>query len=286
MAKESMIGSSRERNFMADEHYLFGAGSYDTAPGTHRAWGVRVFGRWYFYWFNFNIFSKTGRLFRKGRCDKETQIRQSNRNVRLVERCGGRIHLRGLEHLAARQGRPAVLIGNHMSLLETALMHAIVREHLDFTFVIKASLMKIPHFRNIMTGLEAIQIGRSNPREDLRAVLEEGRERLERGKSVVIFPQGTRSTDFDPARFSSIGVKLALAAKVPVIPFALKTDFLGNGRFVKDLGPIFPERDVWFEFGPAMTPVGNGREEQQRTIDFIVSRLEMWRNGANGPNAA
>ncbi len=282
----NLFRGSVERDFMADEHYLFGAGSYDTAPGTRRALGARVFGRWYFYWFNFNIFSKTGRLFRKGRCDKATQISQSNRNVRLVERCGGRIHLRGLEHLAERHGAPAVLIGNHMSLLETALMHAIVREHLDFTFVIKASLMKIPHFRNIMTGLEAIQIGRSNPREDLRAVLEEGKERLGRGKSVVIFPQGTRSTTFDPAHFSSIGVKLALAAGVPVIPFALKTDFLGNGRFIKDLGPIFPENDVWFEFGPAMTPTGNGREEQQRTIEFIVSRLKMWRKDADDPNAA
>ena len=43
---------------------------------------------------------------------------------------------------------------------------------------------------------------------------------------------------------------------------------------------------MWFEFGPAMTPTGNGREELQRTIDFIVSRLKTWESGANDPNAA
>ncbi|UKI34579.1 MAG: 1-acyl-sn-glycerol-3-phosphate acyltransferase [Lentisphaeria bacterium] len=207
----------------------------------------------------------------------ERQIYYSNLNLRLVERCGGKVHLRGLDHLRALEGRPVVLIGNHMSLLETALFHSVMRGLLDFTFVIKQSLMKVPFFRSIMTALGAIPIGRENPRDDLRAVLEEGTALLNAGRSIVIFPQSTRSETFDPEKFNSIGIKLARRAGVPVVPFALKTDFLGNGKRFRDFGPVRPEREVWFEFGAARKVEGNGQALQQEIIEFIGTRLAQWR---------
>lgn len=233
--------------------------------------------RWYFYWNNFWIFCRTGRCGKRGTLTAERQIYYSNLNLRLVERCGGKVHLRGLDHLRALEGRPVVLIGNHMSLLETALFHSVMRGLLDFTFVIKQSLMKVPFFRSIMTALGAIPIGRENPRDDLRAVLEEGTALLNAGRSIVIFPQSTRSETFDPEKFNSIGIKLARRAGVPVVPFALKTDFLGNGKRFRDFGPVRPEREVWFEFGAARKVEGNGQALQQEIIEFIGTRLAQWR---------
>lgn len=233
--------------------------------------------RWYFYWNNFWIFCRTGRCGKRGTLTAERQIYYSNLNLRLVERCGGKVHLRGLDHLRALEGRPVVLIGNHMSLLETALFHSVMRGLLDFTFVIKQSLMKVPFFRSIMTALGAIPIGRENPRDDLRAVLEEGTALLNAGRSIVIFPQSTRSETFDPEKFNSIGIKLARRAGVPVVPFALKTDFLGNGKRFRDFGPVRPEREVWFEFGAARKVEGNGQALQQEIIEFISTRLAQWR---------
>lgn len=254
---------------------LFPGDTYDT-PETNRArLGSKIFGRWYFYWHNFNIFSQTGRCGQRGELDGNAQIFYSNQNFQLIERCGGRAHIRGLDILRKHKG-PAVYLGNHMSLLETAVLHAILRPHHDFTFVIKESLMKIPHFRDIMTATRAITIGRSNPKEDLKIVLTEGKERLESGQSVMIFPQGTRTAVFDPAHFSSIGVKLAKTAGVPVIPVALKTDFLGNGKIIRDLGPMHPEKDVWFAFGEPMEITGNGKDQQQQVVDFIQKNLESW----------
>ena len=199
-----------------------------------------------------------------------------------MERCGGKVHLRGLDNLRALDGRPVVLIGNHMSLLETALFHSVARGLVDFTFVIKQSLMEVPFFRDIMTSLEAIPIGRANPRDDLKAVFEEGGKLLASGRSIIIFPQSTRSEEFDPEKFNSIGIKLAKRAGVPVLPFALKTDFLGNGRYFRDLGPVRPEREVWFEFGAAREVAGNGQELQQEIIAFIRERLKEWRSRETG----
>ena len=170
-----------------------------------------------------------------------------------------------------------VMIYSASMLLETALFHSVMRGLLDFTFVIKQSLMKVPFFRSIMTALGAIPIGRENPRDDLRAVLEEGTALLNAGRSIVIFPQSTRSETFDPEKFNSIGIKLARRAGVPVVPFALKTDFLGNGKRFRDFGPVRPEREVWFEFGAARKVEGNGQALQQEIIEFIGTRLAQWR---------
>jgi 1-acyl-sn-glycerol-3-phosphate acyltransferase len=155
-------------------------------------------------------------------------------------------------------------------------MHGFLRPYMDFTFVIKPALMKTPFLCNIMRALDAIVVSRDNPRQDLKTVLEEGKKRLDAGRSVVVFPQGTRSVEFDPEKFNTIGVKLAKSAGHPVIPLALKTDFLQNGKYLRDLGPIKRDEDVWFEFGPAMEVTGNGRETQQAIIDFISDRLNKW----------
>ena len=263
---------------MEHGQYLFAGDAYDTPESMRKSMLYRLSlgSRWYFYLNNFGIFARTGRCGRRGRLDKERQIYYSNKNFRLVEKCGGRIHLRGLENLRDVSGEPVVLIGNHMSLLETALFHAVAREYLDFTFVIKQSLLTVPFFRDIMRSLGAIPVGRENPRDDLRAVLGDGKKVLESGRSIIIFPQSTRSETFDAAKFNSIGIKLAKSAGVRVLPFALKTDFLGNGKYLRDMGPVRPKRGVYFEFAPARAVEGNGQALQQEIIGFIHSRLASW----------
>ena len=74
--------------------------------------------------------------------------------------------MRGLDNLRSLNGQPVVLIGNHMSLLETAVFHSVIRGILDFTFVIKKQLLEIPFFKEIMIALEAIPVGRDNPRRE------------------------------------------------------------------------------------------------------------------------
>ena len=263
---------------MEHGQYLFAGDAYDTPESMRKSMLYRLSlgSRWYFYLNNFGIFARTGRCGRRGRLDKERQSYYSNKNFRLVEKCGGRIHLRGLENLRDVSGEPVVLIGNHMSLLETALFHAVAREYLDFTFVIKQSLLTVPFFRDIMRSLGAIPFGRENPRDDLRAVLGDGKKVLESGRSIIIFPQSTRSETFDAAKFNSIGIKLAKSAGVRVLPFALKTDFLGNGKYLRDMGPVRPKRGVYFEFAPARAVEGNGQALQQEIIGFIQSRLASW----------
>ena len=263
---------------MTDCDNLFPGDSYDTPEHVPHALMdyLTGYGRWYFYWKNFNIFRRTGKCGCRGRLDQARQIAFSNGNVKLVESVGGKIHLRGLQYLRERRGRPAVLVGNHMSLLETALFHAILRPHIDFTFVIKESLFDVPWFGDIMRTLEAIPVKRDNPRDDFKTVLTLGKERLARGKSVLLFPQGTRSEELVPGHFNTIGIKLARAAGVDILPFALKTDFLATGKLIRDMGPVRRKRHIWFEFGPPAPVEGSGKEQHEAVIAFIADRLKQW----------
>jgi 1-acyl-sn-glycerol-3-phosphate acyltransferase len=256
----------------------FPGDSYDTPEGTPRSIFDKLLlgSRASFYLRNFYIFYLSGSRCRINDFPGQAQADHSLMNFRIVEGCGGRIHLRGLENLSKFPG-PAVIIGNHMSLLETAILHAFVRPRRDFCFVIKRQLLDVPYFGDIMRHLECVAVGRKNPKEDFKTVMEEGRKRLEKGKSVLVFPQHTRSAVFNPAEFNTIGVKLAKNAGVPIIPLALRTDFLANGRKFKDFGPIHRDRPVWFEFGePIMHVSGTGKEEHARIVEFIKDRLSKW----------
>ncbi len=267
---------------MAEQEFCcvnpFPGDSYDTPENYPRSVLEYLLfrSRFSFYIRNFYVYGRSGWLAKHTPFEAEAQTLNSLKNVRVVESCGGKVHLRGLNNIG-RTGGPAVIIGNHMSLLETAVLHAFVRPRMDFCFVIKKSLLDVPLFGNIMRKFGCIAVGRTNPREDLKIVMEEGAKRIREGKSVVVFPQHSRTNVFDPAQFSTIGVKLARQANCPILPLALRTDFLENGSWVKDLGPVCRERPVWFEFGePIMQVEGTGREEHRQVVDFISSRLKDW----------
>jgi 1-acyl-sn-glycerol-3-phosphate acyltransferase len=196
---------------------------------------------------------------------------------RALESAGVRLQIAGLEHVAALEG-PCVFIGNHMSTLETFVLPVILLPFKQITFVVKRSLVEYPVFGHVMRSRNPITVGRTNPREDLKAVLEGGVERLGGGISLVIFPQTTRVPQFDPKEFNTIGVKLAKKADVPVIPLALKTDAWGNGRLVKDIGRLDPSKTAHFTFGAPMRVQDRGGEEHERII-FIREAQGVGRVG-------
>ena len=99
---------------------------------------------------------------------------------------------------------------------------------------------------------------------------------MEQGISIVIFPQSTRSVEFKEKEFNSLGVKVAAKAGVKVIPTAIKTDFWGNGKFIKDIGHLDRKQSIYMTFGEPISIKGTGKEEQQQIIDFIKGNLDKW----------
>ena len=194
---------------------------------------------------------------------------------RFIEESGGRFSISGMENIKKPEG-PVLFISNHMSTLETMILPCIIAPHKELTFVVKESLIKHPLFKDVMLSRNPIVVGRSDPRRDLEAVMNGGAELLAKGTSIVIFPQSTRNLEFKPEEFNSLGVKLAKKAGVPVVPIALKTDFWGNGRYIKELGTLDHTKTIHFKFGEPFMVTGNGKEENSKIISFIQTSLAEW----------
>jgi len=249
-------------------------GNYES-PDKPAGWLARLLPSLAFYSRVTKIVLWSSNRARKGNYSDSDWVFASQSIQDTFEKAGCHVSIKGTEHIAGLDG-PAVIIGNHMSTAETFLLPSILAPFRMITYVVKQSLMEYPIFKHIMRSRNPIVVGRTNPREDLKAVIGGGQERLKNGLSVIIFPQKTRSVVFDRESFNTIGVKLAKRAGVPVIPLALKTNAWSNGKLLKDYGRFRPEEKVMIEFGPPIRVESNDREVHQAVGDFIEERLRKW----------
>ena len=213
--------------------------------------------------------ARTGKYGDKEWSDSSFEI------FRLLEKLGGVFDLEDMDNIAGVDG-PVVFLSNHMSTLETMILPGLIRPHRKVTFVVKESLVRHPLFCDVMKSRNPIVVGRTDPRKDFEAVMNEGPGILAGGTSIIIFPQSTRSEVFNPSEFNSLGVKLAKKASVPVIPVAIRTDFWGNGRIIKEVGKLDHRKIIHMKFGKPLNISGNGKEENQQVISFIQENLNRW----------
>ena len=219
-------------------------------------------------------------MARHGKYDGTEWTKSSVDVVRALEESGVSFHISGVQHITQLDG-PCVFIANHMSTMETMTLPAMIQPLKPVTFIIKRSLLEYPVFRHVMRSRDPIALNRVNPRDDLKAVLEGGCERLQKGISIIVFPQTTRSETFEPEHFNTIGIKLAKRAKVPVIPIALCSDAWSNGTPIKEFGKIIPEKAVYYQFGEPLEIQGRGNAEHEAIVAFITERLADWRSVDN-----
>lgn len=251
--------------------------SYDTPADTKRALLdiLSLGSRWYFVSKYVEIILKARSHALKGTYDRQKWAESSFTTLKAVEACGGKVHIRGIDNIRSIT-EPVVFISNHMSTLETFLFPCIIAPLMEVTYVVKESLVTHPMFGPVMRSRDPIVVSRTNPREDLVTVMTQGKELLKKGTSLIIFPQSTRTVEFVPEQFNSLGIKLAKEAGVQAVPVAIKTNFWGNGRILKDVGPIYRNEDVHITFGKPFSISGTGKAEHRMVIDFITEHLKEW----------
>jgi 1-acyl-sn-glycerol-3-phosphate acyltransferase len=228
-----------------------------------------------------SVVFKASAKAKKGLYNDAEWYRSSLDTLRALERVGVNFEISGIEHFE-RLDTPCVVVANHMSVLETTILPMILLPVKRVTFIVKESLINYPVFKHVLRSRHPIVVNRTNPRQDLKTVMQEGVDRLRKGISVIVFPQTTRTRSFDPRKFNSMGVKLAGRAKVPVVPLALLTDAWGNGRLIKEFGKIDVSRTVRFAFGRPLRVEERAGEVQREIIDFVGGNLKQWRSLA-GP---
>jgi 1-acyl-sn-glycerol-3-phosphate acyltransferase len=164
----------------------------------------------------------------------------------------------GAEHLPAT---PAVYAAKHQSAWETLFLS----RYLNFpAFVLKQELLSIPLFGWFLKRAGMIAVDRKAGASALRSMARQATEILESGRSILIFPEGTRVNPGESKPYQPGVAALYTQQKVPVVPVALNSGlFWGRRSFVKRPGTIV------VEFLPPIPP-GLDRKTMMRELETRI----------------
>lgn len=143
----------------------------------------------------------------------------------------------GIENVANLHG-PCVIMSNHRSHLDGPILLCTLP--LRFAFIIKRSLALIPFWGWAVSALGYISIDRHD-RTDSLSGMKRAAKAVQKGRSVLVFPEGTRSKTGDFLPFKKGGVVLAIEAQVPILPVAIAGTYeiLPSGRLTAEPGRVF-----------------------------------------------
>lgn len=128
--------------------------------------------------------------------------------------CGIRVRLSGN---AENIPQPCVIVCNHQCFWETIYLQLFLY---PLSTVLKRSLLRIPFYGWGLGVLQPIAIDRSTPIQSLKQVKEKGIERLQQGRNVLIFPEGTRKPVGQLGNYTRSAADIAKSANVPIIAIA------------------------------------------------------------------
>ncbi len=125
-----------------------------------------------------------------------------------------RLRVEGRERVA--RDAAYVVTVNHQSMLDIPLMY--VLPHLNFKWVAKSGVYRWPLFGVVLWLHGDITVDERGSVRKTMEFMNEGKERLAHGTSVVIFPEGTRSRDGEIHNFKEGAFRLAEEAGVDILP--------------------------------------------------------------------
>lgn len=176
--------------------------------------------------------------------------------------CRLKFQVEGRDHLPT--GGAAVILAKHQSVWETLAFQLIFPPQV---WVLKRELLRIPFFGWGLKALEPIAIDRNAGRKSAVQLIQQGRDRLQRGIWVVVFPEGTRVRPGEHRHYKTGGAVLAVKAGVPVIPVA------------HNAGSYWPSKGEGIRPGTIRVSIGPLIETHGRTADEVNAEAEAWIEG-------
>jgi len=155
-----------------------------------------------------------------------------------------------------------IYMPNHQSNADIPLL--LGRLPVQFRWLAKAELFKVPIFGRAMRGVGYISIDRSNRKSSFES-LERAARTIRSGTSVLIFPEGTRSRDGRILPFKKGGFVLAVDAGVPIVPIIIRgtRDIISKGHFMIRPAPVTME---------ILDPVETA-DYTRKTKDALLARI-------------
>ncbi len=176
---------------------------------------------------------------------------------------GIKVDIKGLEHLDPKKAQ--VIISNHQGNFDIWILMA----HLpvQFRWLLKQELFKIPFLGPAMRASQYIAVDRKHPRKrDIILAL----KRLKCGKSLMVFPEGTRSEDGKVGEFKRGAFMLAYKSGAPIVPVSIK----GSYDIMKKGCWLFHPRRITMVIQPPVA-VNNLDKEAQKELPAKIRQSIM-----------
>jgi 1-acyl-sn-glycerol-3-phosphate acyltransferase len=155
----------------------------------------------------------------------------------------------------------AIVFSKHQSTWETTALNLWFSAQ---SWVIKRELLWIPVFGWGAAMMHPIALNRGAGRKAVDQLVRQGRERLQKGHSIIIFPEGTRIAPGKTGRYRIGGAKLAEGTGYPVIPIAHNAgEYWPRRRFIKRPGVI-------------KVRIGPPIETQNKSAPQILDEARQW----------
>ncbi|MCG8461616.1 MAG: 1-acyl-sn-glycerol-3-phosphate acyltransferase [Holophagales bacterium] len=181
----------------------------------------------------------------------------------MIAICFARVEVEGMEELD--WSRPYFIAANHQSYLDIAVLFRHLPANLHF--VVKSELSHVPFLAWYIRGMGMIFVDRSNPDAARRSV-QRVATAAENGKTILLFPEGTRSRDGSIGQLKSGMLAAAAGGPVPLLPVALE----GPGRILPPGFGIRPGK-VRMRVGSPISTESYRLEHRRRLADHLREEL-------------
>lgn len=177
--------------------------------------------------------------------------------------CGVRFQVLGTEHIDAVLDKPVVVLSKHQSAWETIAFLQIFPKELCYVF--KRELLWIPFFGWVIGLLNMIHINRSNAGGSAISIANQGKERLQSGKWMILFPEGTRTPVGSHQPYRKGGARLAGLTGATVLPVA------------HNAGRCWPRNSfrkypglITVSIGPSIPSVGKSGDQLHEAVESWI----------------
>lgn len=194
--------------------------------------------------------------------------------------CGVRVRVENLDRIPL--DTPVVFMANHESWLDIPALLASIP--VQVRFLAKRSLFSIPFLGWAMWAMEFIPVDRRNRRSAVKS-FDAAAARIRTGRSILVFPEESRTPDGALQSFQRGGFLIAMKADVPIVPVGLEgpRQRLAKHRYLLTPGPI----TVRFGCPVATTGVSLGQREELTTeVRAAVDQLRRREDEDRGAGSA
>jgi len=178
---------------------------------------------------------------------------------------GCTMEVKGREHIPLRGG--VCFVSNHVGLFDIILTLAYAGR--PFGFIAKKELLFLPVFNLWIYILGGLFIDRGNIRNAMKTI-NHGIDRIQKGGSMLIFPEGTRNKGLGLLPFKSGAIKLATHSLATIVPIAITGSYEVFEKNRRVIG--VPLRVVFCP--PIITAEMSSDERRHKLTEQVRSTIE------------